>query len=163
MQPWKFFVGIGLILVALVWVHFGAPLPSLSPTAEQEMTEEQFAQSLAESHIQGNVPADKDFLPFLQRDLNVHFGGQAGTPAVQRVEMLREGPTQSGLSYPKFYLWIVLLDGREAVVAVAAIDRKRFQVDQVFFAAEIATNQEVMNGKLPPPVAAAALKRLKLR
>ena len=160
MKPWKFFVGIGLILVALVWVHFG---PLSSPAAEQDMTEDQFVQSLADSHIQGNVPADKDFLPFLQRDLNVHFGGQAGTPAVQRVEMLREGPTQSGVSYPHFYLWVMLLDGREAVVAVDAIDKKRFQVDQVFFAAEIATNQEVMNGKLPPPVAASALKRLKLR
>lgn len=94
MRPWKFLVGIGLMLVALAGVYFGSQLPSSSPTAEQEMTEEQFAQSLAESHIQGNVPADKDFLPFLQRDLNGHFGGQAGTPAVQRVEMLREGPTQ---------------------------------------------------------------------
>src|SRR5262249_39636124 len=47
-------------------------------------------------------------------------------------EMLREGPTQSGVSYPKFYVWVRIAGGRSiddrGAVRVAAIDRERFDV-----------------------------------
>ena len=75
--------------------------------------------------------------------------------------MLRDGPTQVGVSSPKFYVWVTLLDGREAAVKVAAENRTRFHVMQVFFASEIRQNRKAMDGQLPPPVIEKALQKLK--
>lgn len=129
-------------------------------SAEPDMTEEEFSRSLAESHVNGNVPAEKDCVPFLTRDLNAYFAGRANTPAVKSFEMLRDGPTQSGLSFPKFFAWVVLLDGREAAVEVAAIDKKEFRIVQVFFASDIAKDRQVMNEQFPPPVIETVLEHL---
>jgi len=46
--------------------------------------------------------------------------------------MLRDGPTQSGVSYPKFYLWVRVAGGKSVddrgAVRVVAVKRKRFDV-----------------------------------
>jgi hypothetical protein len=45
---------------------------------------------------------------------------------------LRDGPTQVGISYPKYYLWIKTIKGRtvvdEGAIRIAAVERKRFDV-----------------------------------
>jgi hypothetical protein len=45
---------------------------------------------------------------------------------------LREGPTQTGISYPKFYLWVKVYIGKETMaegaIRVAAVERQRFDV-----------------------------------
>ena len=52
-----------LALIAMVVVGCAKLEPTEDEAAEQTMRE------IAESHIQGNVPAEKDFSTFLERDL----------------------------------------------------------------------------------------------
>src|SRR5258706_5549076 len=73
----------------------------------------QLLEDLQRSHIEANVPLPGDFNRLLRRDLGAYFSKQRGRKAVQvDFEMLRDGPTQSGVSYPKFYLWVRVGDGR---------------------------------------------------
>jgi hypothetical protein len=93
-----------------------------------------FAQSeLQRMHIEANVPPQDEFGPLLQRDLLSFFKRSHGS-AVTAIEVqpLRLGPTQSGVSYPKFYLWVKAMAGssvqQAGAVRVAAIQRTRFEV-----------------------------------
>ena len=51
-----------------------------------------------------------------------------------KYEFLREAPTQTGVAYPKYYLWVrkmnVTTVTEEGAVRVAAIDQSRFDVTQ---------------------------------
>jgi hypothetical protein len=86
---------------------------------------------IAESHIEGNVPASQDFDAYMKRDL-ASFLCEGGEDCHVEYSLLREGPTQTGISYPKFYVWVFcsrqdkLL--KQGAARVAAIDRQRFQV-----------------------------------
>lgn len=125
------------------------------------MSEEQTIQAIAESHMEGNVPVPKDFQTFLTRDLNLYFASPEFKSPVRGYEMLRDGPTQTGISSPKFYLWVMFQDGRAAAVKVAAEKKQQFHVLQVFLESDIQQNRAVMNGQLPPPVIEAALKKVR--
>ena len=55
-------------------------------------------------------------------------------------ELLRKGPTQSGVAYPKYYAWVRVHrhDGLlEGAVRLAAIDDQRFEVTHFLPAQEI--------------------------
>jgi len=86
---------------------------------------------IATSHVEGNVPPGKLFDELLTRDLNDYFCRNSNDCKVQ-YELLRDGPTQSGTSYPKYYLWVRFTKGGtvagEGAVRVAAIDQKSFEV-----------------------------------
>jgi hypothetical protein len=90
------------------------------------------SQDVGLSHIGANVPAEKDFRRFLIRDLESYFVTSLGKPVRVDHELLRDAPTQSGVSYPKYYAWVKISDGNklisEGAVRVAAIDRVRFEV-----------------------------------
>lgn len=51
---------------------------------------------------------------------------------VSRFELLRQGPTQTGIAFPKFYLWVWVSSGQEhavdGAVRVAAVQRERFEI-----------------------------------
>ena len=85
------------------------------------------------SHIEANVPPSESFEPFLRRDLLAFFNTSPAS-TVTRVEfkLLRDAPTQSGVAYPKYYLWVKVFAGsalqQEGAARVAAIERKRFEV-----------------------------------
>ena len=88
---------------------------------------------LPRSHTEANVPPPESFDGFLKRDLLAYFKA-SGTPGATIVtyKPLRNGPTQSGVSYPKYYLWVKVLTGsklsQEGAVRVAAIERTHFDV-----------------------------------
>ncbi|SRR5713101_3730047 len=88
--------------------------------------------AIQQSHIEGNVPPPAEFDRLLQRDLDAYFGTALAPSRHVRYEMLREGPTQSGVAYPKFYVWLTapLAGGetRQGAARLAAIDRERFEV-----------------------------------
>src|SRR5947207_2603810 len=91
----------------------------------------QLLQDIQRSHIEANLPLPGDFDRLLRRDLGAYFSKQRGRNVVRvDFEMLRDGPTQSGVSYPKFYLWVRIGDGMSTddrgAVRVAAINRERF-------------------------------------
>ncbi len=81
------------------------------------------------------------------RDLGAFLGARAEEEVT--FELLREGPTQSGVSYPKFYLWVRVLsaDGdrqRSGAVRVAAVDRLRFEVT------DFASREDIVSGVADP-------------
>ena len=86
---------------------------------------------ISRSHIDANVPAAGDFDRFMLRDLAGYFAATFKDQPVH-YELLRDGPTQSGVSYPKFYLWVTVGNGKSpqqrGAVRVAAIEKKRFEV-----------------------------------
>ena len=88
---------------------------------------------VASSHIDANIPDQNEFQPILRRDLETFFRFTTDHDGVRvEYEFLRDGPTQTGTSYPRFYLWVKALDGNTVVtqgaVRVAAIDKVRFDV-----------------------------------
>ena len=95
---------------------------------------------VAKSHIDANVPPGKLFEELLTRDLNNYFC-RNGTDCKIEYELLRNGPTQSGISYPKYYLWVKTIKGRnvaeEGAVRIAAVDQKSFEVTHFLSREEI--------------------------
>jgi len=96
------------------------------------------------SHIENNVPSQAVFDQLLRRDLVEYFRNLTEDEVSVDFEMLREGPTQSGTAYPKFYVWAsVKRDASPSerhAVRVAAIERQRFEVTDVL--SEVAITQE---------------------
>lgn len=93
------------------------------------------------SHIAGNVPPKEDFDRLFGRDLTAYFCSAQSSDCTVQYEMLRNGPTQSGIAFPKFYVW-VRVSGSNAVVQqgaarLAAIERERFEVTDFVGRAEI--------------------------
>ncbi|HTB61813.1 MAG TPA: hypothetical protein VLC06_28330 [Polyangia bacterium] len=85
------------------------------------------------SQIEAHVPPRVDFNGILTRDLSSYFSAARTQKAVAvDFEMLRDGPTQVGVSYPKFYVWVRVAGGKSAddrgAVRLAAVERKRFVV-----------------------------------
>ena len=89
---------------------------------------------IAQSHIDANVPDKSSFNRLLERDLKTYFERtlKRGDPLRLEYQLLRDGPTQTGISYPKFYLWVKVYTGKETMaegaIRVAAVERQRFDV-----------------------------------
>ncbi len=96
--------------------------------------------AIAESHIEANAPEGAEFDQDLRRDLTRYLCIDASDCRVE-YEYLRKGATQSGTSYPKYYLWTKCVkNGKltsEGAVRVAAIDQSYFKVTDFLTAKEI--------------------------
>jgi hypothetical protein len=100
---------------------------------------------IATSHIEANVPAQKDFHSFLKRDLGAFFRSSNA----DRVEyQLRDGPTQSGIAYPKFYAWVEIFFGsgllQEGAVRLEPIEKARFEVTHFVSQEDITRDPQVL-------------------
>lgn len=99
---------------------------------------------IAESHVRANVPAPATFNKYLIRDLTSYFAQLIGKNVIVKYEMLREGPTQTGVSSPKYYLWVNVFRGSKLVAAgavrIAAIDQKQFEVTDYLARARMERN-----------------------
>lgn len=146
-----------LALVALL----AAPAVAQENPAERA---QEIIRDVQQSHIDANVPPEADFDRLLRRDLAAHFASGDGPPPDVSYELLRKGPTQSGIAYPKFYAWVsIRRDGhpiREGAVRLAAIDRQRFEITQFVDQSEIRRDPSGLDQIFPPPVAAAIKARV---
>jgi hypothetical protein len=108
---------------------------------------------VAESHVTANVPSTNDFRPFLIRDLTAYLKPTYGDKLAVDYELLRDGPTQSGVAYPKFYVWLRATNAERSVVEgairVAAIDRKRFEITGFVPRAEIISHPDSVASIFP--------------
>jgi hypothetical protein len=100
-----------------------------------------------QSHIDENVPAPPDFDKFLRRDLAAYFAQERKRKDLPlELELLRDGPTQSGVAYPKFYVWVRIAGGKtpadRGAVRVAAIEKKRFEVTDFLSEQNIGTEPD---------------------
>ncbi len=111
---------------------------------------------VAESHIAANVPSTNDFRPFLIRDLTAYLKPAHGDKLKVDYELLRDGPTQSGVAYPKFYVWLRATNAElsiiEGAVRVAAIDKKRFEITDFVPRAEIVSHPDSVARIFPAAV-----------
>lgn len=116
------------------------------------------------SHIEGNVPAAKKFDAFLNRDLRAYFKSRLKKTVSVKYEFLRNGATQSGVAFPKYYLWVTVTSDRKTVtqgaVRVAAIDKKRFEVTDFLSLAELRRDTGSIDSTFPIPVGAKIRERL---
>ena len=118
--------------------------------------------SLQPSHIEANVPAQQVFDAILRRDLLAYFKN-AGISSATSVEyqLLRSGPTQTGVSFPKYYAWVRVLVGtafqQEGVVRLAAINRERFDVTHFVSRSEIQGKPETVKAIFPARLVPAIL------
>ena len=84
-------------------------------------------EDVRKSHVEANVPARENFNRLLQRDLVAFFTARTKRAVKIDYRLLRDGPTQSGTAYPKYYAWVRILDGSNLVdegpVRLAAIER----------------------------------------
>ncbi len=117
------------ILIILL-TYFLFPLVALSQEKDIAKMHKMMAE-IQQSHIKANVPSITEFDAYLHRDLKSYFESEDKTIEVQ-YKLLREGPTQSGVSYPKYYLWAKVLSGdqviKQGAIRLAAIEKKRFEV-----------------------------------
>ncbi len=116
---------------------------------------------IANSHVEANAPSSSQFPILLARDLQSYF--QA--PRVD-FELLRQGPTQSGVSYPKYYLWVKVRNSSgglasEGAVRVAAIDQVRFEVTNFLSAQEIRATPAAIEQVFPRPLIESILSHVK--
>ena len=121
--------------------------------------------SVAESHIKANVPDSADFQTFMERDLESYFRKLNNVPVKATYEFLRDGPTQTGIAYPKFYVWVKVTSGKklidEGAVRLAAIDKKYFNVTDFMSITEIKGNPEAIYKVFPRPVCDKITARIK--
>ena len=143
---------IRALLAALTLLCVASPGWAAGQQASTADMERVMAEVQA-SHISGNVPPDASFSLLLERDVRAHLVANRLPSKSVEIELLRKGPTQSGVSYPKYYIWIRAADetGRhvEGVMRVAAIDRVRFDITDFTPAASIRSNPESLDSIYP--------------
>ena len=113
-------------------------------------------RAVQSSHIDANVPASGNIEQILRRDLGQYFTNVRGKTLAVDFEWLPNGATQSGVSLPKFYLWINIAgsestDDRGAV-RVAAVERERFKVTDFLSERAIRAEPQAINRVFPAPV-----------
>jgi hypothetical protein len=135
--------------------------------------------SLPESHIEANIPPRSDFDRFLFRDLRGYFESQGNTVADSGFELLRQHPTQNGVGYPKYYVWLWYKrsDGLkvEGAASVSAQDKVQFYVTRFLSREQILSDPtllgsfipkeliKIIESKMQSPARQASLKRLEFR
>lgn len=111
----------GFILLVL----WGCSEPSELEKIQQQLVE------LQRSHIDGNVPNKSEFDGILTRDLSAFFQSMGDMITVD-YQLLRDEPTQVGVSYPKYYVWVrIYSEGQlieQGAARVAAVEKTRFEV-----------------------------------
>jgi hypothetical protein len=131
-----------------------AAAPPVQPASQAQL--ERMIAYIQASHIAGNVPPPAAFDRLLQRDLQTYFARRGIRKPIVRYALLRDAPTQSGIAYPKYYLWVsVWSRGRPAASGAArveAIERKRFEITHFVARTEILSDPEAISSVFPAPL-----------
>jgi len=113
--------------------------------------------SISGSYIDANVPDEKEFDRLLNHDIGEYVTDAHDKDVSVTVELLRKGPTQSGVALPKFYVWIVKQDANgaimeEAAARIAAVEKKRFDVIQYYDRKRILAEPDLIKKVFPSDV-----------
>jgi hypothetical protein len=120
--------------------------------------EKKVIEEVQKSHINANVPPDSSFLRFLTRDVSQFMRNKYSKTISVDVEFLRQGATQSGVAYPKFYLWVTVSDSilhnvlGQGAIRVASIEQERFRITDYLTKEDIAKSPDSVYLIFPRPV-----------
>lgn len=157
--------GINFFLALLLLSGCGCYIPTPSPSPTSEAEQLKAIDDIQRSHIEGNVPAESEFDQLLRRDLAKYLESKLGEKLQVEFELLRKGPTQSGVSFPKYYLWVKGFEGDkkviEGAVRVAAIDRKEFSVTDFCTPQDLRADPDLASRVFPAALVPGIKKRLK--
>ncbi len=121
----------------------------------------QMPGDVAASHIQANVPQDKAFDEDMKRDLAAYLCTNMDCHV--EYELLRKGATQTGIAYPKFYVWVHgFQHGKEftqGAARVAAVDGQQFHVTDFLSQDQIRTSPGQVGNVFPAQLVAGILDR----
>ncbi|HTC76809.1 MAG TPA: hypothetical protein VK684_14600 [Edaphobacter sp.] len=119
---------------------------------------------IARSHIDANVPSPEFFDAYMKRDLSSYLCKGPGSCRIE-YQLLRDGPTQTGISYPKFYVWAKCFNGdrlqTEGAARLAAIDKKEFQITNFLSRSQISDSPQQVGEIFPAPLVKNILQRAK--
>lgn len=111
---------------------------------------------LTEGYIQANVPAAPNFNKFLTRDLTAYFTKSMDRKVAVKYEPLRDGPTQTGISFPNYYFWVKVMRGGRQIgdgaVRVSAEEKKQFEITDYLTRASMVRNPGQIYQVFPKPV-----------
>jgi hypothetical protein len=134
--------------VRLRTLMIGAFVVGISCTCHSQDTK----TAAANSHVEANSPKGRSFDEYLKRDLTSYFCKGVKDCRVE-YEYLRKGATQSGVAYPKYYLWVKCFEKdklrTEGASRVAAIEQKMFEVTNFLQAEDIAATPEIVGNVFP--------------
>jgi hypothetical protein len=120
---------------------------------------------IQESHINANVPDSNKFDKYLKRDIKLYFKSKINNEIDIEYELLRKEPTQSGVSYPKYYLWIILKNKndiiKEGALRVAAVDKLRFEITDFLSKDDINKNENKVGYIFPRPLVEGIILKAK--
>lgn len=123
----------------------------------------QIPGDIAATHIEANVSQGKLFDEYMKRDLAAHLC--SGADCHVEYEMLRNGATQTGIAYAKFYVWVRgFQHGKEftrGAARVAAIDREQFHVTDFLSREDILRSPEQVGNIFPAPLVTNILERVR--
>ncbi|MBJ6121508.1 hypothetical protein [Sphingomonas mollis] len=143
---------------------------STSVTAQQTPSAadmERMVSQLQARHISANAPPDSSFSKILDRDVRAYLAAHQLPSKKVMIESLRKGATQSGVSYPKYYIWIRATDAAshhvEGAMRVAAIDRVKFEVTDFTPTDTIRTDPASLAAIYPSPIIPAIRQHAAIR
>ena len=140
------------VLNVIVFLSFFL-IGTTSASADDNSRAYMMMRVFQQSYISANVPDSADFSRFLNRDLCEYFKKQLRKPVSIECELLRKEPTQSGVSCPKYYAWVVVFDGTQRInsgaVRLAAVDKKRFEITDFLSVDEIMANPDLVETVFP--------------
>lgn len=119
---------------------------------------------LAQSHIDGNVPDAKVFDEYMRRDLAIALCPSKTSCNIQ-YELLRKEPTQTGVAYPKFYVWVKATSAKgetiEGAARLAATQKQQFYLTNFLSSEQIRTSPHKVNDLFPAALAGKILDKAK--
>ena len=112
------------------------------------------SQELQSNHLQANLPDTfEEFEIMLSRDLISYFSVLQGKQVTIDYDLLRKQPTQSGISYPKFYAWVVVKYNdhilNKGAVRVVAINKVKIEVTDFVSAKNVRSNPKEIEAIFP--------------
>lgn len=141
-------VVLGLVLAAICGLVVVAAVKGLPG-----LTSARGVADLQAEHVSHNAPRPTRFNAALQRDLEAHFAGQGHSGASVTYQLLRDGPTQTGIAWPKYYLWVEVESADAGFLAgaarVAAIEGEGFLITRFVSKQEIVAAPDRLSGIFP--------------
>lgn len=119
--------------------------------------------AIQNSHIEANVPSENEFKRIMNRDLLAYSKTSiSASSTLVEFKLLRNGPTQSGTSFPKYYVWLQVFNGenllKQGAARTAAINQERFQVTDFITSEQIKAAPDEVANVFPKPLVASILE-----